>query len=97
MQKQSELVARIGKQLREAREEQRYSLAQVATALHRTQAQIAALEAGDEARLPEQVYVVGIIRSYSKLLGVEVESGLLVSESSIGAPKCLGRLVSRQS
>lgn len=97
MQTQSELVARIGKQLREARERQCYTLAQIATALRRTQAQIAALEDGDETRLPEQVYVVGIIRSYSKLLGVEVEPGLRVSESGIGAPKCLGKLVARQS
>lgn len=84
MQTQSELVARIGNQLRGAREQQRYTLAQVAAAMHRSPTQIAALEAGDETRLPEWVYVVGIIRSYSKLLGIEIEACLRVGDAYDG-------------
>lgn len=59
-----------GKQLRDARESRGLSVDEVASQLHLTAQQIAALEAEDFSRLPEPTYVCGYVRNYARFLGL---------------------------
>ncbi len=61
----------LGEQLRLAREQQGLSIADVAASTKFHAQQIAALEAGDLARLPSNAFVRGFVRSYAKLLQLD--------------------------
>jgi cytoskeleton protein RodZ len=62
-----------GERLRMAREARGLEVGAVASQLHLSVATLAALERDDHDALPGAVYVLGYIRSYSRLLGVAEE------------------------
>ncbi|GEM_PF-1422233 len=61
----------IGKMLREAREKQGISLAEVERATRIRVRYIAALEAGNGASIPGEVYLKGFLRNYAVFLGFD--------------------------
>lgn len=67
---QDELQA-IGQALREAREAQGLTLAEVEARTKIATPVLAALESGDTGRLPHPVYAKGFLRSYAALLGLD--------------------------
>jgi cytoskeleton protein RodZ len=81
-----------GQRLRQAREAAGLSVADVAGSLKMPVRIVEALEAEDWARLGAPVFVRGQLRSYSRLLGLPVES---VQSASEGAPIEPTRLVTR--
>ncbi|MCD6303077.1 MAG: helix-turn-helix domain-containing protein [Anaerolineae bacterium] len=64
-------MSELGEKLRQAREEQGLSLADVEERTHIRREFLEALENGDYARLPEPVYVRGFVRGYAGALGLE--------------------------
>lgn len=67
------LVTSLGKTLREARELAGLSVADVANQLKFAPRQIEALEADDFKSLPEMTFVRGFVRSYAKILDLDVQ------------------------
>ena len=65
-----------GKQLRSAREAAGLSIAQVSTALRIPELVIAALENEELGRLPEPIYIRGLIRNYARHLKIAPEQVL---------------------
>jgi len=63
----------VGAALREAREACAYSVAYVAAHTHLKEEVIVALENDNHDQLPSPVFIKGYIRSYAKLLDVDVE------------------------
>ena len=61
----------IGIQLREARREAGYGVADVASKLRINTAYISAIENGDVDTLPSSTYVAGFLRSYGSLVGFD--------------------------
>lgn len=61
----------IGKLLREAREKKNLSLAEVEQITHIRQRYLQALEEEDFQILPGQVYAIGFIRTYARVLGLD--------------------------
>lgn len=61
----------VGAVLREAREQQGLSVADVANRIKFAPRQIEAMEADDYAQLPEATFVRGFVRSYARLLEVD--------------------------
>ena len=64
-------LGELGERLRQAREEQGLSLADVEKRTHIRTALLDALEHEDFARLPELVYVRGFVRGYAGVLGLD--------------------------
>lgn len=64
----------VGRQLRAARQQANLSIAQIAQALKFSPRQIEALEADDHAALPGNTIVRGFIRSYGRLLKLDVDA-----------------------
>ncbi len=62
-----------GDRLRQAREEQRMTLANVAGETRIPIRHLEAIEAGDFAGLPARTYAIGFSRTYARLLGLEEE------------------------
>lgn len=62
----------VGAVLREAREQQGLSVADVANRIKFAPRQIEAMEADDYAQLPEATFVRGFVRSYARLLEIDV-------------------------
>ena len=65
-----------GARLREAREAEGLSVAEVAKRLRMTVRVIESLEAGDWSRLDAPVFVRGQLRSYARLLGIRLDEEL---------------------
>jgi len=63
----------LGKMLREARERIGLSVADVANQIKFAPRQIEALEADDFQHLPEMTFVRGFVRSYAKILDMDVQ------------------------
>ena len=63
----------IGETLRAAREAAAYSVTYVAAHTHLKEEIIEALENDDHDRLPSPVFTKGYLRSYAKLLDVDIE------------------------
>jgi len=63
----------MGQQLRQAREAAGLDVATVATRLRMQKSLICSLETGDWSRLGAPVFVRGHLRSYARLVGVELE------------------------
>src|SRR5512147_626254 len=61
----------VGAVLREAREQQGLSVADVANRIKFAPRQIEAMEADDYAQLPEATFVRGFVRSYARLLEID--------------------------
>ena len=66
--------ASLGTLLREARESLGYSVADVAAQIKFAPRQIEALEADDFKSLPEAAFVRGFVRSYAKILHLDMQS-----------------------
>ncbi len=64
-------LAALGAQLRSARENQAYSVAEVAERLFLSSSQVNAIEQGNYDYLPAEVFVKGYLRSYAKLLQLD--------------------------
>jgi cytoskeleton protein RodZ len=73
----------VGVALREAREQMGMSVEEVAGRLKFAPRQVAALEAGDFAQLPELAFIRGFVRSYARLLQLDEKSLL---DALPGAP-----------
>ncbi len=65
-------MATVGDQLRAAREAQKLSIQEVAEATKMRADHVRALEQGDYSPFPAPVYVRGSVRTYAKLLKLEV-------------------------
>ncbi len=74
-------LQRIGSLLREAREKQSLTIEEIAESLKIGQEQLIALENGDEALLPEKVFVKAMIRRVSERVGIDGDS--LINEIQI--------------
>lgn len=61
----------VGDLLRQRREELRYDLAGVATSLRIRRLYLQAIEDGNYADLPGQAYILGFLRSYAEILGLD--------------------------
>ena len=73
-----------GAMLRAARERQDLSVFEVSERLFLTEHYVRALEAGDFEKLPGEVYVVGYMKSYALLLGLD-EGQVLAAYRNSGA------------
>lgn len=62
---------RAGAMLAEARAKAKLELAEVSARTRIPQRHLAAIEAGDYARLPSRTYAVGFSRTYARLLGLD--------------------------
>ena len=72
-----------GRRLRVARQAQGLELDQVASSLHLGPAVIESLERDDYAALPGEVFVVGYIQKYARLVGLDPEPLLAAYRSTI--------------
>ena len=71
----------IGKKLREAREEQKITLEQVAEATHIRLRFLEEMEYGNFRALPSMVQVKGFLRSYAGYLGLDPEALIAAVEA----------------
>ncbi len=82
-----EATTATGALLSAARKRQELAVVEVAQKLRLTEHYVRALEAGDYAKLPGEVFVKGYLRSYALLLGVEIEE---IMASYRGADPSIG-------
>lgn len=105
---QHEPILKLGMTLREKRIAMGLSVADVAAQIRLAPRQIEALEADDLAHLPELPFVRGFVRSYAKLLQLEVEPLLAtlpnphvtsdrIEPDSVGVPFNIQQLSVRQN
>ena len=80
-------MASIGDQLRQARETQGLSVADVVDQTKLMTDQIHALEAGDWGSFAAPVYMRGFVRNYSALLKLDVEETMKGLEAELGQIK----------
>ncbi|MDD2775097.1 MAG: DUF4115 domain-containing protein [Gallionella sp.] len=80
---QSKSPIKLGQTLRVAREQQGLSLKDIAESIKLPVQRLMALEDEDYAQLPDMTFVRGFVRSYGKLLGLDVPSLL----AALPAPK----------
>lgn len=66
-------LAEIGQELKEAREARKRTLEDIATETHLKLNHLQALEAGDESRLPEPVYIKSFVRKYAQAVGLPAD------------------------
>jgi cytoskeleton protein RodZ len=78
--------ATLGSQLADKREQLGWSVAEVASHLKLAPRQIEAMEADNYAALPTMVMTRGFIRSYAKLLGLDVTVALAAISPATAAP-----------
>jgi cytoskeletal protein RodZ len=69
-------MSTLGERLRVAREQRGMSLTQAAAETRILQRYLVALEEGDYANLPGDVYARGFVRSYAKLLDLPIEEAI---------------------
>lgn len=74
-----------GAMLRAARERMNLSVFEISERLFLTEHYVRALESGDYEKLPGEVYVIGYMKSYALLLGLDVEQVVSAYRHS-GAP-----------
>ncbi len=75
----------LGNLLRETREKQGLSLEQVEADTRIRHRFLAALESGDYAALPGQVYVKGFLKTYAAYLGLDAEQVVGLYAATVGA------------
>ncbi len=82
------LLQALGEQLRETRKFKKMSVEEVATTLKFSNNQVKALEAGDWSQLPDDVYALGFLRQYARLLRLDVsdEIAQLKSDMTLRQP-----------
>ncbi len=73
MQREKKHLGELGQLLREAREKQGLSIAEVEEETKIRQAQIAALEEENYAELPAGIYRKGLLRNYALFLGLDLK------------------------
>lgn len=65
---------KVGRQLRKAREAKRIELKEVERITKIDSKYLQAMEEGDYGALPEEVYAVGFLRSYTRFLDLDAKS-----------------------
>jgi cytoskeletal protein RodZ len=74
----------FGRYLAQQRELRGLSLQSVADATKLSAGQLKALETEDYSRLPERVFVVGMVKAYARCVGLSVEETVLRLQESMG-------------
>lgn len=74
----------FGRYLAQQRELRGLSLQSVADATKLSVGTLKALEGEDFSRLPERVFVVGIVKAYARCVGLSVEETVLRLQESMG-------------
>lgn len=77
----------VGEALRKARESLGYDINEIAGYLKIRTAYLKALESGDFASIPGNVYVIGFLRTYAEFLGLEAEELIGHYKLEIKAPR----------
>ncbi len=72
----SDARIRAGERLSQARQSKEISFADASDRLRIRRAYLEALESGDWSTLPEEVYVMGFLRQYAALLGVDISQDI---------------------
>lgn len=80
----------VGEVLRRARTQFGLELPQVASALNIRPDHLAAIEAGDVARLPGRVYAIGFVRTYADYLRLDADKIVYLFKS-----QCIGHTTNR--
>ena len=83
---QIEQLQSIGAYLRQVRQEQGLSVDMLANQIFIRPALLQALESGQDAALPEPVFIQGFIRRYAEALGLD---GQAIASASAGASRSL--------
>jgi cytoskeletal protein RodZ len=76
----------VGEQLRAAREARSLTVQDVAEATNMRADHIAALEAGDYTPFPAAVYIRGSVRTYARLLKLDVTALMTALSAEMGQP-----------
>jgi len=77
-----QIQARLGQQLRSARECRELTISEAASQLKIRTVYLQGLESGDWSNLPEEVYVLGFLRQYAALLGENCHEDIEALKSS---------------
>ena len=79
-------MTQLGERFREAREARGISITEASTATRILPRYLQAIEAGDVASLPGDVYARGFIRNYAQLLGLPAEEMIALYRQERGEP-----------
>lgn len=79
-------MTQLGERFREAREARGLSITEASTATRILPRYLQAIEAGDVASLPGDVYARGFIRNYAQLLGLPAEEMIALYRQERGEP-----------
>ncbi len=79
-------MSQLGERFRQAREARGLSITEVSTATRILPRYLQAIEAGDVASLPGDVYARGFIRNYAQLLGLPAEEMIALYRQERGEP-----------
>jgi transcriptional regulator with XRE-family HTH domain len=79
-------MSQLGERFREAREARGLSITDASTATRILPRYLQAIEAGDVASLPGDVYARGFIRNYAQLLGLPAEEMIALYRQERGEP-----------
>ena len=86
-------MTQLGERFREAREARGISITQASTATRILPRYLQAIEAGDLASLPGDVYARGFIRNYAQLLGLPAEEMIALYRAERGEPTARIKIV----
>ena len=87
----------VGSQLKQAREEKKITVEQIAKKLLIRASYLSALETGDRRKLPKGVYARNFLREYARFLGLDYKSLLdQYKAETVVPPKSSGGLFERQ-
>ena len=79
-------MTQLGERFREAREARGISISEASTATRILPRYLQAIEAGDVASLPGDVYARGFVRNYAQLLGLPAEEMVALYRKERGEP-----------
>ena len=82
----ADLLAAFGRWLQQERELREVAPEEIAGSTRLSTAVIAALESGDEARMPPRAYVVGYLRAYAGAVGLDADEVVLRWQEAAGEP-----------
>src|SRR3954447_8239635 len=86
-------MTQMGERFREAREARGISITEASTATRILPRYLQAIEAGDVASLPGDVYARGFVRNYAQLLGLPAEEMVNLYRQERGEPTSRIRIV----
>jgi cytoskeletal protein RodZ len=82
----AEPLQAFGRWLRQARELRDMTPEEIAASTKLGRAAIAALESGEEARMPPRAYLVGYLRAYAAAVGLDPDEVILRWQEVAGEP-----------